>query len=146
MIILGVKTLIVWSLRYEFKEISSWHSSRHSNPNSWWCFYGTLWMLFGPYLDYLNPNLGLPLDHGSINFNHVSYPLDGLLTLVSCDSSPIYVWFYCLIKFHPITSCSWFIHESLPWFPLQALVQSIFKLYSIHVKFDSITNLDSIHT
>ena len=86
LIILGMKTLFDWSLRCRFKETSSWHSSGHANPNSLWYFYGTLRMLFGPYLDYLNPNLGFPLNHGSINPNHVQHFLCGLIILISFDS------------------------------------------------------------
>lgn len=86
LIILGVKTIITWSLGCGFKETSSWHSSGHSNHNSRWCFCGTLWMLFGPYLGYLNPNLGLLITHGSINPNYGYHSLHVHLTPMSYDS------------------------------------------------------------
>lgn len=83
LIILGVKILITWSLNCEFKEISSWHSLGHSNPNFGWCLYGTVWMLFGTYLDYLNSNLGFPLYHGSINPNRGYHSFSVYLTSMS---------------------------------------------------------------
>lgn len=52
------KTLISWSVGHGFNEIRTWHLSEHQNPNSWRCYYGTLWLTFEHLFDLLNPNCG----------------------------------------------------------------------------------------
>ena len=43
---LGLETIFSWSLGHGFKEITTWHSYGHQNPNFWLCYYGTLWLTF----------------------------------------------------------------------------------------------------
>lgn len=52
------ETLISLSLWHEFKEITTWHSFGNKNPNSWLCYYGTLWLPLELWFDHLNPNYG----------------------------------------------------------------------------------------
>lgn len=113
---MGCKTLIAWSLKCGFNNISLWHSLGLSNPNYWWYGYEALWSFSKLCLGYQNPNWGVhtlkiclwsividskTLVEGYASWNPnqggydpkipygLTFHLDGLQTLVSSNYSPI---------------------------------------------------------